>query len=366
MSPIEALTGMRTRLGRTSFAPDPGAGTPERFFACLPARLRRALARRDRRLVVTPLGAAAGVELVTGETREDLGGLDLASRDVPTGMPEAARDPRRQTLLMLPASAVLTRRATIPAPFRDQPAKFLGYELDRLSPFKPEQVIFDARVIGGGKDKALLSLELALTRRDAVEPWLKRLREAGAPADQITWEGAWPRANLLPASERPRRRQPLLDPDKLLLGLIVVLLGAVLITPIWQGHRDLQTLEGEVRKARAQAIQVDEVRQALERARRGSTEVLRQKSERPRMLELLRELTERIPEDTWVQSLEYQNGEVQLRGESGRATALIGLLEGAPGISGVQFRSPVTQVAQTGKERFNLAFTYKRSEPPTP
>jgi hypothetical protein len=77
------------------------------------------------------------------------------------------------------------------------------------------------------------------------------------------------------------------------------------------------------------------------------------------MIDLLRELTERIPDDTWVQSLEYQSGEVQLRGESGQATALIGLLEQAPGIDGVSFRSPVTQVARTGKERFNLAFTYK-------
>uniref|UniRef100_UPI0025DB43D1 PilN domain-containing protein n=1 Tax=uncultured Thiodictyon sp. TaxID=1846217 RepID=UPI0025DB43D1 len=90
------------------------------------------------------------------------------------------------------------------------------------------------------------------------------------------------------------------------------------------------------------------------------------KWELPRMLDVLRELTARIPDDTWVQSLEYQNGEVELRGESGRATALIGLLEGAPGISGVSFRSPVTEVAQTGKERFNLAFKYNRSEPARP
>ena len=135
------------------------------------------------------------------------------------------------------------------------------------------------------------------------------------------------------------------------------------MTPLWQRSQTLETLESEVRKARAQAVQVDQVRQELERARRGSTEVLRQKWEQPRMLAMLRELTDRIPDDTWVQSLEYQNGEVQLRGESGQATALIGLLENAPGIDGVSFRSPVTQVARTGKERFNLAFTYKQSEP---
>jgi general secretion pathway protein L len=150
-----------------------------------------------------------------------------------------------------------------------------------------------------------------------------------------------------------------LDPVKLLLGLVLTLAALVLGTPLWQKARTLESLEAEVRKTRADAVQVDEARQDLERARSGSTEVLRQKWEQPRMLDLFRELTERIPDDTWVQSLEYQNGEVQLRGESGQATALIGLLEEAPGFDGVSFRSPVTQVARTGKERFNLAFAYK-------
>ncbi len=55
-----------------------------------------------------------------------------------------------------------------------------------------------------------------------------------------------------------------------------------------------------------------------------------------------------------------------MRDESGRATALISLLEGAPGITEVSFRSSVTQVVQTGKERFNLAFNYKRSKSASP
>jgi general secretion pathway protein L len=263
---------------------------------------------------------------------------------------------------MLPAAAVLTRRTSLPSQVRDNLAQVLRYELDRLSPFTPDQVVYDHRIVSGGKGDARIDVVLALTRRDLVDGWLKRLREAGSPVDQVTWEGAWPRANLLTPAERPRRGQPLLDPTKLLLALLLILGAAALVTPLWQKARTLDTLESEVRKARAQAVQVDQARQELERARHGSTEVLRQKMEQPRMLEMLRELTERIPDDTWVQSLEYQSGEVQVRGESGQATRLIGLLEGAPGISGVSFRSPVTQVAQTGKERFNLAFTYKPVE----
>lgn len=336
----------------------------ERLLPCLPAILRQYLEQRDRRLVITANGPSAQMELVAGQLREHLGTLDLEEREtLPEAIAATAKDPHRRIVLMLPSDSVLTRHTSLPSQVKDNLPQVLRYELDRLSPFRPEQVFYDFLVIGGGKGEPRLTVNLALTRRELVDGWLKRLREAGAPVDQVTWEGAWAKANLLAPEERPRHRTPLLDLNKLLLALVLILGVAALLTPLWQKTSDLETMDSELRRARAQAVQVDQLRQELEQARRGSTEVLRQKMEHPRMLDLLRELTERIPDDTWVQSLEYQNGEVQLRGESGRATALIGLLEGAPGISGVSFRSPVTQVAQTGKERFNLAFDFKRAEP---
>lgn len=337
----------------------------ERFRPCLPAALRRRLAQRDRRLIVAPEAASARLTLVAGEDRESVGVLELAGREpLPAPVAGGARDLRHRTVLMLPAEAVLTRRVSLPAQVRDTLAQALHFELDRLSPFTPDQVLYDFAPLPSAKGDPRLQVDLALCRRDRAEAWIKRLREAGSPPDQVTWEGAWARANLLPAQERPRRRQPLLDPAKLLAVLVLLLVALVLATPLWQKAQVLRSLESEVRKTRAQAVQVDEARQELERARRGSTEVLRRKWEQPSMLAMLRELTERIPEDTWVQSLEYQNGEIQVRGESGQATALIGLLEQAPGIEGVSFRSPVTQVARTGKERFNLAFSLKQEAPP--
>lgn len=332
----------------------------ERFVPCLPAALRRLLASRDRRLLVAPRGDEAQLVLDAGSEREPLGTLRLAGADpLPGPVSGGAKELRHSTVLTLPLDAVLTRRVSLPVQVRDTLAQAIRFELDRLSPFSAEQVVYDFAPLPGAKGDTRLRVDLALCRRDRVDGWLKRLREAGSPVDRVTWEGAWPRANLLPAEERPRRRQPLLDPVKLLIALVLALTALALGTPLWQKARVLESLEAEVRKARTQAVQVDEVRQELERARRGSTEVLRQKWEQPRMLDLLRELTERIPGDTWVQSLEYQNGEVQVRGESGQATALIGLLEQAPGLDGVSFRSPVTQVARTGKERFNLAFNYR-------
>jgi general secretion pathway protein L len=246
---------------------------------------------------------------------------------------------------------------------REKLPQVVRLELDRPSPFSADQVVHDFTVAPAAKGDARIAVDLAICKRDRVADWLKRLEEAGSPVDQITWEGAWPKANLLPPEERPRRRQPLINVSRLLAALVLLLSVATVATPLWQKARLLESLDAEVSRVRSQAVEVDEVRQELEKARQGSTVVLQLKWDEPRVIDLLRELTDRIPDDTWVQSLEYQNQEVQLRGESGQATALIGLLEEAPGIEGVSFRSPVTQVARTGKERFNLAFTFNPEAP---
>lgn len=362
-------------LGRVGLGPGLGsvAAIPrrflERFHGCLPGPARDWLARRDRRLIVVPGLTSARLLLASGLTAggagEDIGVLDLAGFDpLPPMVAGGAKELPHRTVLRLPAEAVLTRRATFPAQVREKLPQVIRLELDRLSPFSQEQVIYDFAPVPGAKGDARIAVDLALCRRDRVTDWVKRLAAAGSPVDQITWEGAWPSANLLPPEERPRRRRPLLSGAWLLLALILVLLVATVATPLWQRARLLESLEAELGRARSQAIQVDEVRKDLERAREGSTVVLQHKWDQPRITGLLRELTDRVPDDTWVQSLEYQNREVQVRGESGQATALIALLEDAPGIDGVSFRSPVTQVARTGKERFNLAFTFSPEATP--
>jgi len=179
------------------------------------------------------------------------------------------------------------------------------------------------------------------------------------PVDQLTWEGGWARANLLPASDRPARNLTLFTIPRLLGVVVLLLVAVVLISPLWQREQLLESTLAELRRLRVEAQQVEEVRSALAQAREGSIAVLRQKLEQPRMTDMLRELTRSLPDDTWIQSLEVRDGEVQLRGESSQATALIELLEREPGVEGVAFRSPVTQVARTGTERFNVAFRYR-------
>ncbi|MCU0832879.1 MAG: PilN domain-containing protein [Chromatiaceae bacterium] len=334
------------------------------LMGCLPAPLRRELAQRDRHLIIAPRGPVATLAVMQGGETLDLGALDTQAPGALTAILSGVRRDVRRTIVQLPAAEVLRREVSFPEQVRTNLRQVVGYEIDRLSPFQAAQVYYDFRIAEGVARGGKLRVELALCRRDLADDWLRRLREAGVPADRLSWEGAWPKANLLPAEERPRRRARLVTPARLLLLLVLVLIAAVLVSPLWQKQRQLESLDTQLGTLRASAAEVEEVRAALERAREGSTLVLQRKIDQPRSVDLLRELTERLPDDTWVQNLDVTEREVQIRGESAQATALIGLLEKAPGFSGVSFRSPVVQVATTGQERFHIAFRFQPPEPP--
>jgi len=349
------LPFLRARGGDDMFAHWRSAVPP-----CLPRRLRRWLALRSPVLLVVPHGDDAELLRQLGDEREPLGAIDLRTGGRIAALAGNPRRGWRETALELPADAVLTRAITLPTQVRDNLRQVIGYELDRLTPFTAGEVYYDARVTDTVARGSKLAVRLALCRRDRVDDWLERLREGGSPAARLTWQGAWPGANLLPPEERPRPRRVGVLINAALALVLLVLTAAVLITPLWQKNARHDMLMRELSRVSVQAEEVARVRADLERARLGSVEVLNRKREQPRMTDLLRELTDLLPDNTWVQTMNYREGAADIRGESAQATALIGVLEQGPGIDDVSFRSPVMQVASSGTERFHIAFDYRR------
>jgi general secretion pathway protein L len=140
---------------------------------------------------------------------------------------------------------------------------------------------------------------------------------------------------------------------------MMALLVAIIASALWQRGNEQDRLSESLRRVSAEAAEVTDLREALAQAQLGSVAVVSQKQKRPRVTDLLLELTALLPDDTWVQTLNYRDGGVDIRGESNQATNLIGVLERGAGISQVTFRSPVMQVNGSGKERFHIAFRYQ-------
>ena len=74
----------------------------------------------------------------------------------------------------------------------------------------------------------------------------------------------------------------------------------------------------------------------------------------PKKIDILQELTERLPEDAWVSNLNIRGKKMTIRGQAASAIALINALEESPMFSHVHFISSVTKNRSTGKEYFNI------------
>lgn len=330
------------------------------FSNCLPARLAKAVVARDRYMTLVLKNDKALLYQNEGLERHPLAELQEPHAAGLEPFLLGKREEALRSRIELPAEWIVSRALSLPSQARANLRQVIRYEMDRLTPFNPDQVYYDYRLLEGRGKGDRLHLELALCRREPIQPWLEWLKPAGIPIERITWPHAWPAANLLPEDLRPRRGGRLLSTGSLLSLLALILMSAALAGPIWQKTQILAELEGDLGRLKGQATEVTKLREAIEAAHKGSIAVLERKSSQAAMIDLLRDLTDRLPDGTWVENLEFQGNEVQIRGESTQSAALIGLLENAPAFSGVSFRSPVTQGRNNEGERFHIGFTFSR------
>jgi len=77
-----------------------------------------------------------------------------------------------------------------------------------------------------------------------------------------------------------------------------------------------------------------------------------------RVLPFLRDLTELLPQDAWLQALSLEPQGVELIGQADAASPLIQRLEGSPWLERVEFTSPVTKTQS--KDQFRLRASWER------
>lgn len=321
------------------------------FVACLPVRWRSRIDSRTApfRLKIADDGSRATLWRDERQLRQ----VELDSLAMDTTLAALLRSREHPLVLELPPSWVLSRRLSLPAAARENLRQVIGFELDRITPFKAEQVHFDyLEVADGSSSDDPIVVDVVLVPRARVEPWLEALRQAGAPIDRMAPEEGQAELNLLPSELRAR-------PDikrmvwKALPGFaLLLLLAAALLLPLWQAREVVIDLQQQERQLRRQSGKVLKLREALDTKVEELEQVRDHWQSVPPPLEVLQALTRLLPDDTYLQQMEIKGDRVVLRGLSGQASALIGLLEESPLFTEPHFLSPVTQ--QRGKELFHL------------
>ncbi|WP_091632633.1 PilN domain-containing protein [Lysobacter sp. cf310] len=363
----------------------PGAGGflswwGRNLAAWLPLRARQALGMDRGRLLLQVQGDAVSLRLQRGAELRELGVLpglaayaDPAAAELaalsggPSAVVAHTSDPLAPLLpssladlprwLLLPAATSLRRRLALPAAAADRLRDVVGFEIDRQTPFTADAVAFDARVLARRDADGQLDAELVAVPRQALNPQLAAigpLADSLAGVDVAGADGMPLAVNLLP----PAQRRGHSDPFRLWnLALAAVALVAIAAT-MWQllaNRRSAadaleQTIASHAVAARNAAAQRQELIGLIE----GQAFLDRTRAERPSTIELIDELSKRLPDSTYLEKLAIEDNSLLLIGLSREASSLIARLQGtqlwrSPALTGAVQPDPTS-----GRDRFTL------------
>lgn len=332
----------------------------EGLMLCLPVAWRERLDPIPVQLVIRADDAdivfseRSGNGATTELTRYPLALLDDEGADVPAPQ-------EREVVLQLSASQALAQTIQLPLAAERNLRQVIGYELDRLTPFPADKIYFDARILTHQPDRRTLQVRFALVLRSVLDPLLSRLRKQGLTPQRVALDGDTSGLDLLPASRRIRRRSGMSHVQNGLLIAVLITLCAALILPLWQQRQLVLDLIPRVEQAQREAQQVLALREQLDRAIESSRFLVDHRQSRPLTIDVLQEMTDLLPDHTWVEQLDLRNSRVEVRGESRDAGALLARVEESSLFRGASFGAPITKDRRSNRDRFYLIVPFEQA-----
>jgi Tfp pilus assembly protein PilN len=161
------------------------------------------------------------------------------------------------------------------------------------------------------------------------------------------------RANLLPVERRKSDSRWMYAPTAALALALVLLAVAFAVRPLIQDSRYLAALESESLRLEQVVHNVEQTEQQNGHARRRLAHLQNARRRAEADLRVLRELSELIPNDIWLQNLEVNDNGAQLAGEAPAAAPLLGVLSGSKALTEAAFTSSLTKTP--AGERFQIS-----------
>jgi general secretion pathway protein L len=257
----------------------------------------------------------------------------------------------------LGGDAVLHTVLTLPAAVEENLREVLGFELDRRTPFAAADAQFAFRIVERNRTKEQLRVALAVTPRTRVADALAVAQRLGAAVEALDLSEE-PGSGILLTSATdaedaaPRAGGRRATRAAALAGLALALAAA--IVPVWRSHHEIALLKSEIASARADAAKASQLEDEVSRLSGDAAFLTARKQQSPAAIALLAEVTHQLPDDTWLEDLSFDAGELSMRGYSTSSSGLIKRLTTSRLMADPHFESPVTVESGSGREHFEI------------
>ena len=244
--------------------------------------------------------------------------------------------------LRLRPDQVLRRTLALPAASRDFLAPIIEHKLERLTPWRPDRVLYGYQILDGTETGAV-TVALTATSKDLVAAPLKALGEIGLVPTAIGAEDG-PltsplRVNLFKGAPKAARVDSRRMVSRVALMTFAILGLSYLASSLWSaGAADALDQAG---------VRLMKARRLLKTASMGAVGerervLLEAKQPQRAIVVLIDKLAAVIPQDTYLKELAVTPDKIRIVGLSGNSPALVGELEGV-GLLNVRFTSAVTR-----------------------
>jgi len=167
--------------------------------------------------------------------------------------------------------------------------------------------------------------------------------------------------NLIPPDQRVIERKPSLIPTFVLVALLLVMAVTAGTREYKQSSRFVGRIEAEVHKLEPQVNEVLALKKQVEEKQKELDEIRTLMRGEQQVLNVMKDLTERLPDDTYLQNLNIERGQVIIFGFSNSAGALIPALRASNHYKSV-LPKYTTKDPITKKEKFNIEAALKTED----
>ena len=249
----------------------------------------------------------------------------------------------------------------LPEATADNLYQVIFFELDKYTPYKPEQVYFSVKQLA--KDETgLIKALLILTPKDEMDVIYQELTSWGINPKLVDFDEE-PNSfkygeesyNLLRDVLRAKGKQPKYLLPCFLGTMTALLLTVVLALPVYLESQMVDSLKAQLKLLTKDTLLVESQQIEIDNIYEKTVSLIDKKKNTPSIVELLNTLSGLINDATWLTHLQLKAGRLQIQGQSPAASTLIGILESSSLFTNARFVSPLTQDKKTGLERFQIS-----------
>ncbi|MBF0310865.1 MAG: PilN domain-containing protein [Magnetococcales bacterium] len=330
----------------------------------IPAKVYSMLVTGSNCLVIDVLDTEIRIGRFQGDVFKDLAHIESSSQKPEQNVADVSRmvqqERANQIIFRLPIAKAMVRiLPELPKDMENNLEEALYFELEKLTPFRPEELWFDYRICGRNLKNGSLDVQIAMVPKESVLELLTLSQSWGIKPDQVDIVGEdasrQEKFNFLKHAQVPlssRYMSISLIQNMVALGLLV----GVVLFPMFHQYQTLQKVTGQVAQIKIKAENSLIIRNNITNIVSESLYISEYKRNLPSFIEVLEELTKIIPDDAWLVRLAVSGPSVKVSGYAQSASRLIELIESSSIFKDVTPDSSFVRDPKLERERFKFSF----------